>query len=222
MVRTTAESAIYLAVMGGFLFIPAGRLDWPQAWAYLGILTVSIVVVVVLGDPEMIRVRTGSMEKGAKRWDPLLAGSAFLLFAPLSHVIAGLDYGRFHWSPSLFVPIQLIALLLFASGWALGVWAVVTNKFFAEFVRIQKERDHVVITNGPYAYVRHPGYASAVVAYLALPVALGSLWAVVPAFAGLSLLVVRTYLEDQTLQKELNGYREYASGVRWRLVPGIW
>ena len=120
------------------------------------------------------------------------------------------------------MPFRLIALLAFALGLAFAVWAMLANKFFTKFVKIQTDRKHTVITNGPYAYVRHPGYAGSTLAFISLPVALGSLLALLPAFAGLSLWIVRTYLEDRTLHKELDGYSQYASRVRWRLIPGIW
>ncbi len=221
MIRIVVMTAIYLAVMGGLLFGAAGRLDWPMAWAYMVILTASAVAVLVFGDREMLHVRAGK-EKGVKKWDPFLAGVSFILFWPGSCVVAGLDYGRLHFSPSIPMPVRLIALLAFAFGLAFAVWAMLANKFFTKFVKIQNDRDHTVITNGPYAYVRHPGYAGSLLAFIALPVALGSLLALLPASAGLSLWIVRTYLEDRTLHKELNGYSQYASRVRWRLIPGIW
>jgi protein-S-isoprenylcysteine O-methyltransferase Ste14 len=221
MIRLFVVTAIYLAVMGGFLFGSAGRLDWPMGWAYMVILTATTVAVLVFGDREMLFVRAGK-EKGAKTWDPLLARISFFIFWPGSCVVAGLDYGRLHLSPSIPVPVRLIALLIFTIGLAFAAWAMLANKFFTKFVQIQTDREHIVITNGPYAYVRHPGYAGSVIAFIFLPVALGSLWALLPASVGLSLWVVRTYLEDRTLHKELDGYSEYASRVRWRLVPGIW
>jgi len=214
-------TTVYLAVMGGFVFGAAGRLDWPMGWAYMVILAVSTVFLLALGDREMLLVRAGK-EKGAKRCDRFLAMVSFLLFWPVSTVVAGLDYGRFHLSPSIPIPFRVIALLVFAFGLAFSVWAMIANKFFVKFVHVQKDREHVVITNGPYAYVRHPGYAGSLLSFISLPVALGSLWALLPASAGLSLWVVRTYLEDRTLHKELDGYNQYASRVRWRLVPGIW
>ncbi len=214
-------TSIYLAVMGGLLFGAAGRLDWPMAWAYLIILIVSTVALLALGDREMLLVRAGK-EKGVKTWDQFLANVSFLLFWPVSTVVAGLDYGRLHLSPSIPMPVRLMALLAFAFGLAFSVWAMLANKFFVKFVKIQTDREHTVITNGPYAYVRHPGYAGSLLAFISLPVALGSLLALLPASAGLSLWVVRTYLEDRTLHKELDGYSQYASRVRWRLVPGIW
>jgi len=221
MIRIVVMTAIYLAVMGGLLFGAAGRLDWPMAWAYMVILTALTVAVLVLGDRELLLVRA-SKEEGAKTWDPFLARVSFILFWPGSCVVAGLDYGRLHWSPSIPMPVRLIALLFFAFGLAFAAWAMLANKFFAKFVQIQTDREHIVITNGPYAYVRHPGYAGSVLAFISLPVALGSLWALLPASAGLSLWVVRTYLEDRTLHRELDGYSQYASRVRWRLMPGIW
>ena len=221
MIRLVLITFIYLAVMGGLLFGAAGRLDWPMAWAYMVILTATTIVVLVLGDREMLLVRAGK-EKGAKTWDTFLARVSFVLFWPGSCVVAGLDYGRLHLSPSIPMPVRLIALLVFAFGLAFAAWAMLANKFFTKFVQIQHDREHIVITNGPYAYVRHPGYAGTVLAFIALPVALGSLWALLPASAGLALWVVRTYLEDRTLHKELDGYIQYASRVRWRLIPGIW
>ncbi|MHC4532365.1 MAG: methyltransferase family protein [Planctomycetota bacterium] len=221
MIRIVIMTIIYLAVMGGLLFGAAGRLDWPMAWAYMVILIASTVALLVLGDREMLLVRANK-EKGAKIWDQFLANVSFILFWPGSCVVAGLDYGRLHLSPSIPMPVRLIALLAFAFGLTFAVWAMLANKFFVKFVKIQTDREHIVITNGPYAYVRHPGYAGSLLAFLSLPVALGSLLALLPASAGLSLWVVRTYLEDRTLHKELDGYSQYACRVRWRLIPGIW
>ena len=221
MIRIVVMTAIYLAVMGGLLFGAAGRLDWPMAWAYMVILTASTVALLMLGDREMLLVRANK-EKGAKTWDPFLANISFILFWPGSSVVAGLDYGRLHFSPPIPMPVRLMALLAFAFGLAFAVWAMLANKFFVKFVKIQTEREHTVITNGPYAYVRHPGYAGSALAFISLPVALSSLLALLPASVGISLWVVRTYLEDRTLHKELDGYSRYASRVRWRLIPGIW
>jgi protein-S-isoprenylcysteine O-methyltransferase Ste14 len=221
MIRIVVMTVIYLAVMGGLLFGAAGRLDWPMAWAYMVILTASTVALLVLGDREMLLVRARK-EKGAKTWDQFLANVSFILFWPVSNVVAGLDYGRLHFSPPIPMPLRLIALLAFAFGLAFAVWAMLANKFFVKFIQIQTDREHIVITKGPYAYVRHPGYVGSALAFISLPVALSSLLALLPASAGISLWVVRTYLEDRTLHKELDGYSQYASRVRWRLIPGIW
>ena len=221
MTRVLIRTVVFLAIIAVLLFGSAGRLDWLMGWAYLAILTASSIIIIVLGDREMLLVRAGR-EKGTTKWDPIIAGLAFLLFWPGANVVAALDYGRFHWSPTIPLPVQLIALIPVAFGLAFAAWAMVVNKFFAKCVAIQTERDHVVITTGPYAYVRHPGYAGSFIAYITLPIALGSLWALLPAAAGLSLWVVRTFLEDKTLQKDLEGYTEYAQQVPWRLIPYIW
>jgi protein-S-isoprenylcysteine O-methyltransferase Ste14 len=187
----------------------------------MAILIALSITILIFGNRDMLLVRAGK-EKGTKKWDPLLAPFAFLLFWPGANVVAALDYGRFHFSPPIPLPVKLIALLAVASGLAFAAWAMVINKFFAKCVAIQAEREHVVITTGPYAYVRHPGYAGSLLAFITLPIALGSLLALIPAIAGLSLWVVRTFLEDRTLQKGLEGYTDYAQQVRWRLIPYIW
>jgi protein-S-isoprenylcysteine O-methyltransferase Ste14 len=107
-------------------------------------------------------------------------------------------------------------------GYALFLWAMASNAFFAEGVRIQQERGHTVTTGGPYRYARHPGYVGAILSQAATPFLLGSAWAIIPAVASAALYVVRTYLEDQTLRQELPGYEAYAQRTRYRLLPGVW
>ena len=221
MTRVIIRTVVFLAIIGTLLFGAAGRLNWLMGWAYLAILTASSITILLFGNRDMLLVRAG-IEKGTTKWDHFLATFSFLLFWPGANVVAALDYGRFHWSPAIPLPVKLISLLAVASGLAFAAWAMVANKFFAKFVAIQTERKHVVITTGPYAYIRHPGYTGSILAFIALPVALGSLWALLPAAAGLLLLIVRTFLEDRTLQKGLEGYNDYAQKVPWRLIPHIW
>jgi protein-S-isoprenylcysteine O-methyltransferase Ste14 len=104
----------------------------------------------------------------------------------------------------------------------MSIWATAVNRFYGRFVRIQRERGHVVISDGPYRYVRHPGYLGQIVFSVASALALGSLWALIPGGLFAVLLVVRTALEDRTLQAELEGYEAYTRRVRHRLVPRIW
>lgn len=221
MTRVLIRTVVFLAIMALLLFGSAGRLNWLMGWAYMAILSASSITILLFGNRDMLLVRAGK-EKGIKKWDSFLAPFSFLLFWPGANVVAALDYGRFHWSPTIPLPVQLIALLPVISGLAFAAWAMVVNKFFVKCVAIQSDREHVVITTGPYAYVRHPGYAGSFLAFITLPIALGSLWALLPAAVGLSLWVVRTFLEDRTLQKSLEGYTEYAQKVPWRLIPYIW
>lgn len=139
----------------------------------------------------------------------------------LTLVIAGLDH-RWKWSLEMPLPLEITAAAVFAIGTAWVSWAMVSNRFFAPVVRIQRDRGHIVATTGPYRFMRHPGYVGITVCGTAVPIMLGSLWGLVPALLGLCVAVLRTALEDHALQDELDGYREYASQVRYRLIPGIW
>ena len=136
-------------------------------------------------------------------------------------VVAGLD-ARFIWSSAIPAGIWWAALLL---GWfcqLFVLWAMASNKFFATSVRIQEERGHKVVNAGPYSLIRHPGYAGSVLYTLLIPLVLGSYWTYIPVVLTVILLVVRTRLEDRTLQSELPGYTEYTEKVHHRLIPGVW
>ena len=208
-------------VFAVLLFVPAGRLDWRLGWIYLGIMAVYVTIswaCLQRWNPELIahRMRVGT---GTKTWDKVWAA----LFAPLMiavYVVAGLE-ARDGVS-SLPGAAWLLGLAIFISGSAMLTWSMVVNPFFEKTVRIQTERGHRVIDTGPYAYVRHPGYVGFVGWILGTPLLLGSAWAFVPALLSVVGIVVRTALEDRTLQAELSGYPEYAARVRFRLIPGVW
>jgi protein-S-isoprenylcysteine O-methyltransferase Ste14 len=144
------------------------------------------------------------------------------LYGPVATlVVAGLDF-RLDWSPQIPSAIQIGAVILAALGSLLTIWAMASNQHFYGVVRINREEGHDVATTGPYRIVRHPGYVGAILFQLATPLILGSLWALIPAVLAVSATIVRTALEDRTLQAELDGYREYAQETRSRLVPGVW
>jgi protein-S-isoprenylcysteine O-methyltransferase Ste14 len=164
------------------------------------------------------RVKPGP---GVKWWDKIF----FAIYVPTAFSItflAALDAGRFHWSPELPVFIYVPALVLTLLSSYLVYWAMWTNKFFSSRVRIQTDRGHYVITEGPYRYVRHPGYVGAIVLLAAWALLLGSLYALIPAAICNLIIIIRTYLEDATLKKELPGYADYAQKTKFRLIPGIW
>ena len=204
------------------LFLSSGRLAWVMAWVYIGTrvgIAVVSMQVISYKYPRLLDERFHPGE-GVKIWDrPLVSITTLLL--PIILIVAGLDV-RFGWSPELSVGIQLIALVIWLHGDVLSKWAAVSNRFYSRIVRIQQDRGHTVVTDGPYGYIRHPGYAGALVAGLATPIALGSLWALIPGGVLALLLVIRTALEDETLHEELLGYAEYAQQTRYRLVPGVW
>jgi protein-S-isoprenylcysteine O-methyltransferase Ste14 len=209
---------------GLILFLAAGTLDWIWGWAQLVVVAAFLIahpVLLIPINPELLAEREkGFRDEGVKDWDKWIAGLAAGALAPL-WAVAGLDV-RFQWTGSLPVALHVVGLVANILGYALFLWAMVSNAFFAEGVRIQEERGHTVAMGGPYRYVRHPGYAGAILAALAAPFLLGSLWAVIPAAISAALYVLRTGLEDRTLAEELPGYQEYARQTRFRLLPGVW
>ncbi|MDD5540766.1 MAG: isoprenylcysteine carboxylmethyltransferase family protein, partial [Candidatus Marinimicrobia bacterium] len=127
------------------------------------------------------------------------------------------------WSPQLPLYLQVIGLVMAIIGYdVLLVWAMVSNAFFVATVRIQKDRSQIVVSRGPYRFIRHPGYLGTLLLHWGVPLMLNSLWAFIPAGLITLVLVIRTFLEDKMLQAELPGYKEYAGRVRYRLLPGIW
>ena len=206
--------------LGTFLFVAAGRLDWPAAWIYTGISMVDAILLSLLVSPELMRERMHP-KAGAKAWDRVLARLTGPLGSIVILVVAGLDK-RFGWSVPVPLAVQFAGLAVFVFGMGLMTWAMAVNDYFSLVVRIQRDRGHTVMTGGPYRYVRHPGYVGGILFQLGAPLLLGSLWALVPVGLTICFLVVRTALEDRTLLNELDGYREYAGQTRYRLLPGVW
>jgi protein-S-isoprenylcysteine O-methyltransferase Ste14 len=223
IVKRAVQLVVSMLMQAAILFISAGRLDWVMAWVYLGFYAVMIGInaaILLRKDPALIAERA-EMKKDAKRWDKPLAAIVSLVGPLTLLLVAGLDV-RFGWTPALSWLFQMMMFIVMALGYALSSWAIVSNKFFSGLVRIQKERGHTVATAGPYRYVRHPAYSGWLLAYLTMPLVLGSWWAIVPAGLTAIAMVVRTALEDKTLQAELEGYQEYTRQVRYRLLPGVW
>jgi len=221
--RFLIREAMGTTMAGVALFWAAGTLAWPMGWVVLCIYAawvVGMATVLVTLQPELIAQRLGP-QKGAKRWD--LAVLGVLAMANLARLIlAGLDF-RYGWtSPAFPLSVTITAATLAAAGYAVFVWATASNAFFSLQVRLQGDRGQSVATGGPYRFVRHPGYAGALAFEVFAPVALGSWWAMLPSLIGVIALLVRTALEDGTLQTELPGYPEYSRATRYRLVPGIW
>jgi len=215
-----------LVILGPvILFATAGTLRWWQGWVAAGIVLLGTGLsraVVALVHPDLLAERARSLDAGnVKPWDRVIM-PVIALFLPLVlWAVAGLDR-RFGWSPDFALWVEIGGMALVLVSLVGGTWAMVVNRFFSGTVRIQTEREHSVISDGPYRIVRHPGYASAVFSYPGVSLLLGSLWALIPSAVIAILLVVRTGLEDRTLQEELPGYREYAARTRFRLIPGIW
>jgi len=222
--RVILQLLLFIVVVPFLPLLISWRWAWWQAWVYAGVCILGFVVSRVLAarrDPGVIAERARFLQhEDAAPWDKVLAPLVGL-GGGLIPLVAGLD-ARFGWSAGLGLPVEILSLLAILAGYALGAWALIENPFFSGMVRIQAERDHRVISSGPYGWVRHPGYAGALLTYLATPFFLDSLWAFVPVLFLAIVLVIRTRLEDRTLQEQLAGYEDYAREVRYRLVPGIW
>ncbi|MDH3541792.1 MAG: isoprenylcysteine carboxylmethyltransferase family protein [Desulfobulbaceae bacterium] len=230
-VAQAASLRQWVRLVVAYLFIPlvllvfGGDFGWWQAWGYS-------LLIVAAGPggriwaerrhPGLLAERQ-NMEKiqSAKAWDKVLAPlMALSLSFPLV-IVAGLDH-RFGWSPIFPLWLIVLGFLLISLGYAFAAWALAENRFFSSVVRIQTDRGHVVCDSGPYRIVRHPGYAGNMVALPGMVLALSSMWTLIPLAVALIIAVIRTVLEDQTLQDELPGYRDYVRRVRYRLIPGIY
>jgi len=222
--KTIVQLILVLVVMPLLPMIVSGAWGWWEAWAYAILSFFGFIISRALASrrhADLLVERTRSMGmEDAKPWDKVLAPSMALgSVVPL--VIAGLDklYG---WTAPFELNIKIIALVIVILGYVFGSWALIENRFFSGVVRIQTDRGHQVVTTGPYRIVRHPGYAGALWTYLATPILLDSLWALIPTILLFGVLILRTSLEDRTLQEELPGYREFTQKTRYRLFPGIW
>ena len=216
---------LFFVVVVPFLPLLISRqLDWWEAWIYAIIAILSFAISRALAarrHPDLLAERARFLRhEDAKAWDKILSplvglGGGLILLA------AGLDV-LFNWSPPFSLPLKILALVAILAGNALASYALFENRFFSGMVRIQSDRDHQTVSSGPYRWMRHPGYAGALLTYLAVPLFLDSIWAILPAMLIMIGLVIRTSLEDKVLQEELEGYREYTRRVRYRLLPGVW
>jgi protein-S-isoprenylcysteine O-methyltransferase Ste14 len=171
-------------------------------------------------DSDLLTERTKPGE-GSKKWDKILLGLSFLVTITM-YTLAGLDSGRYHWSPNFHWSLSLIGIFLIASGQLLFLLAQKQNKFFSSTVRIQTDRDHTVCDTGLYKIVRHPAYLGSIIQSLGFPLLFGSLWSILPVGLLIVLHVIRTYLEDKTLKEELSGYLEYSLNTRYKIIPYVW
>jgi protein-S-isoprenylcysteine O-methyltransferase Ste14 len=212
---------VFAAVMGGILFISAGRMDLPMFWAYIIVLMVPCLITVAIiyrRNPDLLQER---FRPGERSQDKLTVPVVLAFF--LAHwIIAGLDVGRYHWSGSVPFSIQIVGLIGYGCAIVLQAWAVIVNQFYSSAVRVQADRAQAVIATGPYRFVRHPGYIGGILDLVFSGVALGSWLAVLPMLLPAAVIIRRTVIEDQMLQGGLAGYADYAQKVRYRLIPGLW
>jgi protein-S-isoprenylcysteine O-methyltransferase Ste14 len=221
LIRFFVFTLLYPAV----LFLSAWTLNWAWGWAYYATVILAQIVgrlLVLRLHPELLAERASYRTRtDAKAWDRVMVRLVALYGPLVTWIVAGFDH-RLNGSPDVPVALRWVAFLIVLLGAVIANWAMVVNRFFAAVVRIQHDRGHQVISDGPYRFVRHPGYAGGVYTWLAAPAMLGAFWAYIPALLTICALIVRTALEDRTLIDELPGYAEYTRRTRYRLFPGVW
>lgn len=207
------------------LFVCGWDIYWWQAWVFSVLVFAAGIGGRIWAEqrhPGLMAERLDfDKAPGVKPWDKVLAPLMAISVGYPLVIVAGLDH-RFGWSPIFPLWFNILGFVLIAIGYFLAVWALVENRFFSGVVRIQTDRGHVVCDTGPYRIIRHPGYAGNILPLPGIVLALGSVWTLIPAAAVLIIAVIRTALEDRTLQKELPGYLEYTAKVKYRLIPFIW
>jgi protein-S-isoprenylcysteine O-methyltransferase Ste14 len=203
------------------LFVLAGRWDLWNVWAaaaiFIGWLTLQTLVA-YRKNPYLLKERMKPGPGGRVR---CTTARAYVVLTILQWVIAGLDQ-RFHWSDILPPAGVAAGLVIFTIGWGLATWSGLVNPFFSPEVRIQADLGQRVISEGPYAFVRHPGYATILLSVIVSGLALNSLLSIIPAVIYMAITVRVTIIEDRMLHDELPGYSDYAAKVRYRLIPGVW
>jgi protein-S-isoprenylcysteine O-methyltransferase Ste14 len=217
--------ALFFIVLVPFLPLLISReWGWWEAWVYglLGIFSFAISrALAAKRHPDLIAERAKFMQhEDAETWDNKIL-KALGIFGVLNLVLIGLDR-LLGWTDVYSLGVRLISLVLMIVGYMVSSYALIENRFFSGNVRLQTDRGQKVTSTGPYSWVRHPGYAGAVLSYLVTPLFLNSIWAYIPTIITIGLYVLRTALEDRFLQENLDGYRDYAKQVRFRLLPRIW
>ncbi|MFC1651113.1 methyltransferase family protein [Candidatus Latescibacterota bacterium] len=221
-IKSVIKGVVSLPLIFAFFMALAGRKDYWQGWVFCGICFVGAVAqfAAFSGKTELGKERM-KHGPGTKWWDKVILA----FFGPLFFtvfILAILDAGRFGWTSRLHWSVYVIGYIAHIISYAMTIWSMWVNSFFSSTVRIQSDRGQIVVRDGPYRYVRHPGYVGGILLAVSSSLILGSLTALIPAGGVVVLLILRTYLEDKTLKNELEGYSEYAETVRYRLLPGIW
>jgi protein-S-isoprenylcysteine O-methyltransferase Ste14 len=224
LLRMVVRSIVGSALLGLVLFLPAGTLAWPQAWIFLALFigcSIAIGIWLWNANPALLAERMKSPLSADQKLSDRIVMAAIMVALWGWFVFAALDAKRFEWS---HVPVwlQAVGALLILTAFYGWMTVLQANSFASVNIRVQTERKQTVISTGPYAIVRHPMYSYALVMMTGAALLLGSWWSLAAVSLLIPLLVARVRGEEKMLLDELEGYRDYAAKVRYRLVPGIW
>lgn len=221
-VKLCVRLMLTIAAFGVVLFLSAGTVYWMEGWIFLSMLSVYIVYSTLWSlenTPELLKERLRIRK--TQKWDKIILSLFSVCFVAL-FVMPGLDV-RAQWTPvEIPIIVKVLAFVGVSISFILIFLVTKENAYASKAIKIQENKGHTVVTTGLYRYVRHPLYAAGMILLVCMPLALGSLYSLIPGALSAVLFIVRTYLEDMMLHEELPGYREYAQKTRYRLVPGIW
>jgi len=208
-------------LMIGLVFLVAGRWDFWQGWVYWGTNTIVLILMgtVLTKNSELVEERLNPKE-GMKGWDKFYFAVTTPLYL-IALILGGLD-ARFGWTTNMSLIVYWVGVVLYLLGQSIFLWARYTNNYFSSVVRIQTDRGQTVCKDGPYRFVRHPGYVGGFLFTVTVGLMLGSWWASIPQIIAALMLIWRTAREDKTLLSELPGYTEFAKETKYRLLPGVW
>ena len=225
MLRTAVQSALWIGSMGLCLFLGAGNWVWPQAWAFVAIYffgSLGFAAYYVKRDPALLKSRMEPLkDKGAPWWDRVF----LLTFVAIWYgwlVFMGLDTQRWHLTEQMPIAANAIGGALIVVGFLATITVFNANSFAEPTVRLQSDRGQHVIDTGPYALVRHPMYAAAILYLFGMPLLLGSRWGLLVPPLFIVAVSLRAIGEENKLARELPGYAEYMSRVPYRLIPFVW
>jgi protein-S-isoprenylcysteine O-methyltransferase Ste14 len=208
-------------LMIGLLFFVAGSWNYWQGWVYTitNMIILILMATLLTKSPELVEERLNPKE-GVKSWDKFYFAVTTPLYM-IALLLGGLD-ARFGWTTNMPLLVYWASVTVYLIGQAIFLWARYTNNYFSSVVRIQTDRGQTVCKEGPYHYVRHPGYVGGFLFTITVGLMLGSWWASIPQIIAALMLVWRTAREDKTLRAELPGYAEFTKETKYRLLPGVW
>ena len=207
-----------IILVGVLIFLPAGSLEFYQGWVLMGVLFIPMLfagIVMMIKNPNLLKSRLKAKEK-QKEQDLVqkLSGLMFLV----GFILAGLGY-RFNWY-ILPLPVVIIASVTFIIGYVLYAEVLRENAYLSRTIEVQEGQK--VIDTGLYGVVRHPMYSATLLLFLSMPIVLGSIYALIPFLAYPFIIAARIKNEEELLEKELIGYTEYKTKVKYKLIPFIW
>ncbi|HEY2035005.1 MAG TPA: isoprenylcysteine carboxylmethyltransferase family protein [Rhizomicrobium sp.] len=225
MLRTAFQSAAWIGLMGLCLLAAAGNWTWPQGWTFIAIYffgSLGFGAYYAKRDPALLKSRMEPLkDKGAPLWDRIFLFT-FVIIWFLWLIFMGLDAQRWHLSAPMPVIVNVIGAALIIVGFLATLAVFNVNSFAEPTVRLQQDRHQHVIDTGPYAMVRHPMHASAILYLFGMPLLLGSKWGLLIAPLFIIGVSLRSIAEERKLARELPGYADYMTRVPYRLVPFVW